>query len=194
MPVQAVVLAGSPRAGGNSDILAERLVAGLKEGGAAVELLRARDLKVSPCRACYYCSRTGECIQSDDMQQLYRLFSDSHRLCLVTPIFFCQTPSITQAIIERCQTLWTRKYHRHEALPTLAYPRQGLIVGVGGTRGPKVFDSLRCLARYWLDTVDIHDYQVLTYNNVDEKGAILQRPDALEEVYRAGLRLAVATP
>ncbi|MGQ9555942.1 MAG: hypothetical protein ACUVWR_17720, partial [Anaerolineae bacterium] len=70
----------------------------------------------------------------------------------------------------------------------------GLIVGVGGTRGPKVFDSLRCLARYWLDTVDIRDYQVLTYNNVDEKGAILQRPDALEEVYQAGLRLAADAP
>ncbi|MGQ9556151.1 MAG: flavodoxin family protein, partial [Anaerolineae bacterium] len=125
MPVKAVVLAGSPRVGGNSDILAERLVAGLRAGGAEVELLHARALKVGYCRACYYCSRTGECIQTDDMQRLYRLFSEGHRLCLVTPVFFCQTPSITQAIIERCQTLWTRKYHRHEALPELAYPRQG---------------------------------------------------------------------
>ena len=194
MPLRALVIGGSPRQGGNSDILAERLVAGLQEGGAAVEFLHARDLKVGNCRACYYCSRTGECTQKDDMQRLYQLFSESHRVCLVTPVFFCQTPSIAQAIIERCQTLWTRKYHRHEPVPQLEHPRQGLIVGVGGTRGPKVFDSLRCLARYWLDTMDIKDYEVLTYNNVDEKGAILQRPEALEEVYQAGLRLAAEVP
>lgn len=190
MAVRAVVIAGSPRKGGNSDILAERLVAGLRDGGADATLLHARDLAVAPCRACYYCSRTGECVTKDDAQRLFELLLTSHRVCLVTPVFFCQTPSITQAIIERCQTLWTRKYHRQEAPPVLDVPRRGLIVGVGGTRGPKVFDSLRCLARFWLDTMDVKDYRVLTYNDVDEKGAILQRPEALLEVYEAGLDLA----
>ncbi|MHB0875230.1 MAG: flavodoxin family protein [Anaerolineae bacterium] len=192
MAVKAVVIAGSPRKGGNSDILAGRLVAGLQQGGAAVELLHARDLNVAPCRACYYCSRSGECITKDDAQRLYELFLTSHRVCLVTPIFFCQTPAITQAIIERCQTLWTRKYHRHEEPPELDLPRRGLIVGIGGTRGSKVFDSLRCLTRFWFDTMNIRDYDVLTYNDVDEKGAILQRPEALQEVFEAGLRLAAA--
>ena len=190
MTVKALVIAGSPRKGGNSDILAERLVAGLTEGGAAVEFLHARDLKVKHCMACYYCSRAGECITKDDMQHVYDLMLSSHRVCLVTPIFFCQTPSITQAIIERGQALWTRKYHRHEQPPDLDLPRKGLIVGVGGTRGPKVFDSLRCLGRYWFDTMNMRDYNVLTYNNVDEKAAILQHPEALDEVYRAGLSLA----
>ena len=192
--VRAVVIAGSPRKGGNSDILADRLLAGLREGGAAVESLHARDLKVGHCRACYYCSRTGQCIQEDDMQRLYGLFLNSHRICLVTPVFFCQTPSITQAIIERSQTLWTRKYHRHEAIPPLEHPRRGLIVGVGGTRGPRVFDSLRCLARFWLNTMGISEYQVLTYNNVDERAAILQHPDYLQQVYEAGLSLAAPEP
>lgn len=192
MAVRALVIAGSPRKGGNSDILADRVVAGLSEGGATVEFLYARDLAVKECMACYYCSRTGQCITKDDMQRLYELFTGSHRVCLVTPVFFCQTPSITQAIIERCQTLWVRKYHRGEAPAPLEHARRGLIVGVGGTRGPKVFDSLRCLARFWFDTMDIKDYDVLTYNNVDEKAAILQHPEALEQVYRAGLKLAQA--
>ena len=190
MATRALVIAGSPRRGGNSDTLATRLVAGLRDAGAEVELLHARDLSVAPCRACYHCSRTGECITKDDAQRLYELFLTSHRICLVTPIFFCQTPAITQAIIERCQTLWTRKYHRHEEPPDLDLPRRGLIVGVGGTRGPKVFDSLRCLARFWFDTMNLKQYEVLTYNNVDEKGAILERPEALQEVYEAGVRLA----
>jgi len=192
MPVRAVVIAGSPRKGGNSDILAERLVAGLREGGAQVEFLHARDLRVGGCLACYSCARTGECVQKDDMPRLYDLFWHSHRVCLVTPVFFCQMPSITQAVIERCQTLWARKYRRDERAPELDLPRRGLIVGVAGTRGPKVFDSLHCLGRYWFDTMEITDYQVLTYNNVDEKGAILQRPEALQEVYEAGLGLAKA--
>ena len=188
--VRALVIAGSPRRGGNSDILAGRLVEGLREGRAEVELLFARDLNVAHCRACYHCSRTGQCIQEDDMQRLYELFLTRHRLCLVTPVFFCQAPSITQAIIERTQTLWVRKYHRKEEVPVLEHPRQGLLVAVGGTRGQRVFDGLRCAIRYWLDSVDIRSPHVLTCNAVDEKGAILQHPDFLQEVYETGLRLA----
>jgi len=192
--VKAVVIAGSPRHDGNSDILAGRLAAGLRAGGADVELISAREMRVGGCLACYHCARTGQCIQKDDMQHLYELLLDSHRVCLVTPIFFCQVPSICQAIIERGQALWARKYMRGERPPFLQYPRQGLAVAVGGTRGNKVFDGLRCAAHYWFDTMDISQYHVLTYGNVDEKGAILGRPEALEEVYQAGRALSMPEP
>ncbi len=191
MTVKALVIAGSPRKGGNSDILAERLVQGLEEGGAEVEFVHARDLKVAPCRECYYCSRSGECIQKDNMERIYQLLLSSHRVCLVTPIFFCQTPSIAQAIIERTQALWVRKYHRHESVPPLEYPRRGLVVAVAGSRGRKIFDGIHCLARYWLDSLDIADPRVLTFNDIDEKGAVLEHPDVLEEVREAGRRLAL---
>lgn len=190
MAVRALVIAGSPRKGGNSDVLAEKLVEGLNEGGAAVTLLHARDLNVAHCRACYYCSRAGECIIKDDMQQVGELLLSSHRICLVAPVFFCQLPSITQAIIERTQALWVRKYHRNERPPELDLPRKGLLVAVGGTRGAKIFEGPKCAARYWLDSVDISRPKVMTYNAVDERGAILQHPDYLQEVYEAGRRLA----
>lgn len=190
MAVRAVVIAGSPRKGGNSDIMAEYLVSGLRHGGAEVEVVYARDVNVSHCLACYHCSRTGQCIQRDDMQRLYDLFLHCHRICLVTPIFFCQVPSITQAIIERTQTLWVRKYHRREEVPPLEYPRQGLVAAVGATRGQRIFDGLRCAARYWLDSVGIESPRLLTYNGIDEKGAVRERPEVLEEMRQAGLRLA----
>jgi multimeric flavodoxin WrbA len=190
MAVRAVVIAGSPRKGGNSDIMADHLVSGLREGGAEVEFVYARDLNVGNCLACYYCSRTGQCIRKDDMVALYDLFLQSHRVCLVTPIFVCQTPSITQAIIERTQTLWSRKYHRHEDVPALEYPRQGLVAAVGATRGRTIFSGLRCAARYWLDTMGIESPRLLTYNGIDEKGAVRDHPEVLEEMHQAGLRLA----
>jgi len=188
--VRALVIAGSPRVGGNSDILAERLVAGLQDGAAVVEFVKARELSVSNCRACYYCSRAGRCITRDDMERLYELLLSCHRVCLVTPIFFCLIPSIAQAIVERTQALWVRRYHRGEDPPELEHPRQGLVIAVGGTRGQNIFAGVRCMARYWLDSAGFREVHVLTYNNVDEKGAIRNHPTALEEVYRTGLELA----
>jgi len=190
MSVKALVIAGSPRKGGNSDIMAEHLVRGLEEGGAAVTVLHARDLKVGHCLGCNACSRTGECVRRDDMQSLYGLLTHSHRVCLVTPIFFCLVPSITQAIIERCQTLWAHKYPLQRSLPELELPRQGLVAAVGGTHGKRMFDALRCTAHYWFDTLDVAHPHLLTYGGIDEKGAIREHPEVLEEVRQAGLRLA----
>lgn len=190
MSVKALVIAGSPRPGGNSDIMAEHLRQGLIEGSAEVTFLHARRLKVAHCLGCNDCTRTGQCVRQDDMQRLYELLSESHRICLVTPIFFCMVPSIVQAIIERSQTLWARKYRRNEPVPPLAYPRQGLVATVGGTRGKHIYDGLRCSARYWMDVMDIAEPHLLTYGQIDEKGAVRDRPEVLEEMYQAGLRLA----
>lgn len=189
MSVKALVIAGSPRRGGNSDIMAEHLVQGLQESGAAVTFLHSRDLQVAHCLGCNACSRTGECVRRDDMQQLYSLLTESHRVCLVTPIYFCLIPSITQAVIERCQTLWARKYPLKQPPAESNHPRQGLMAAVAGTRGRRIFGTLRCAAHYWFDTLGITRPHLLTYGGIDHKGAVREHPEVLEEMRQAGLRL-----
>ena len=67
---KVLVLAGSPRKGGNSDLLCDALIRGARESGNNAEKIYVQDLKIGSCRACYGCRGTGRCVQKDDMDTL----------------------------------------------------------------------------------------------------------------------------
>lgn len=55
MAKKIVVLAGSPRKGGNSDLLCDQFVLGATEAGHEVEPISIRDSKINYCTACDVC-------------------------------------------------------------------------------------------------------------------------------------------
>jgi multimeric flavodoxin WrbA len=50
---------GSPRIGGNSDILLDDALAGAKDAGAQVEKIILDKKKISGCKDCKKCNETG---------------------------------------------------------------------------------------------------------------------------------------
>ena len=56
---KVLILSGSPRKGGNSNILCDQFAKGAREAGSVVEKIRVADKKIAPCRACYYCRDHG---------------------------------------------------------------------------------------------------------------------------------------
>lgn len=68
---KVLILSGSPRKDGNSDILCNQFAKGALEAGNQVQVVRVADKKIAPCRACYYCrSHGGECVIKDDMAEV----------------------------------------------------------------------------------------------------------------------------
>ena len=57
--MKILVINGSPRAKGNSDLLCDEFIRGAEEAGNQVEKISLREKEISPCRACYACFRTG---------------------------------------------------------------------------------------------------------------------------------------
>lgn len=65
MGKRIVVLSGSPRKGGNTDMLAAAFIEGAKSAGDHVTLFRTADLNIGGCLGCGHCSREkGMCIVS----------------------------------------------------------------------------------------------------------------------------------
>lgn len=54
MSKRVLILSGSPRKGGNSDLLCDEFARGAQEAGHDVEKLRVAAKKVAPCSACCY--------------------------------------------------------------------------------------------------------------------------------------------
>lgn len=67
-----IVLSGSPRKGGNTDLLVDAFVKGAEKNND-VEVVSVADYKVNPCIGCNSCfDKEGhDCFQQDDMQAVY---------------------------------------------------------------------------------------------------------------------------
>ena len=71
MSKKVLILSGSPRKGGNSDLLCDEFLRGAQESGNQVEKVFLRSKKVAPCNACYYCKNSGgKCAIPDDMAEI----------------------------------------------------------------------------------------------------------------------------
>ena len=68
--MKVTVLVGSPRKGGNTELMVDEFVKGAKEVGHEVEKILLADKNVGGCKACEYCfAHDGECVQKDDMTE-----------------------------------------------------------------------------------------------------------------------------
>lgn len=100
--MNTLIIAGSPRDGMYSDRIAslcEEIVKG--------KLIHLREKRINVCHACDYCKeiKKGECIQKDDMTQLYRDVVSSDTIVIVSPIYWWQVTAQTKTFIDRLYAL-----------------------------------------------------------------------------------------
>ncbi len=183
---------GSPRRKGNTTLLLNQAVQGALDTGAQVEKIVLRDLKMSPCLEIYGCKETGRCAIQDDFQKVYDQLLASHGLMLASPIFFYTVSAHTKILMDRCQSLWVKKYWIDKIPRGQRDPRRkGLFISVGATRGKKVFDGTLLTLRYFFDVLDTELWKTLLYRELDLEGDVSKHPEYLQEAYEAGKALAL---
>ncbi len=104
---KVLILSGSPRKGGNSDILCDEFARGTKENGNIVEKIRIAEKNVGYCRACYYCAKhNGECVIKDDMAEILQKMIDADVIVLASPVYFYSIDAQLKAVIDRTVARW----------------------------------------------------------------------------------------
>ncbi len=181
-------LLASPRRGGNTEVLLDAFLKAASEAGAEVERVALRDLKISPCLEIYHCFKDGTCPIKDDMRELYGKLLSADVVVLASPVFFYSVSALAKAMIDRTQALWARRYHLNQDFPGPG--RQGVLLSVGATKGRLLFVGSRLVARYFFDAINVKYAAELLVRGVDEKGAILERPEVLAAAADLGRRLA----
>ncbi len=184
---------GSPRRKGNTSLLLKEAVRGAKEAGAQTEEVVLRDLDMSPCLEIYGCTKTGRCSVQDDFQDLYDQLLGCRGLMLASPIFFYTVSAHTKILMDRCQSLWVKKYWLEKRTSkTTDFKRKGLFISVGATKGKRLFEGTLLSVRYFFDVLDTELWRSLLYRNLDFEGDVLKHSEYLEEAYQAGKELAEA--
>lgn len=107
MSKKVLILSGSPRKNGNSDILCEQFAKGAKEAEHSVEKIYLQDLKIGGCLACYGCRNTGICVQKDDMSALLEKLVGADIIVLATPVYFYSMDGQMKTMIDRTLPRYT---------------------------------------------------------------------------------------
>jgi multimeric flavodoxin WrbA len=83
-----VAFIGSPRKGGNSELLANELLKAAEQEGAKTEVIRLAEYNLRPCDACMACRKTKKCRIEDDGEKLFNKIRDADGVVLATPVYF----------------------------------------------------------------------------------------------------------
>lgn len=191
--MKLIALLGSPRAGGNTELLLKEAVgAAEEEGYSSVILFSPAKMNISPCTNCGGCKDTGVCIIKDDMDEVYCAIRESERFILASPIFFFGLSAQIKALIDRCQAFWCEKYLLKRPIPEGPRGRKGLLLMAGGMKKEIGFKCGDVTATAFFRTISVPTHETLYYPGIDAKGAIRDHPTALADVYKAGKRLSLS--
>lgn len=191
--VKIIAIYGSPRRDGNSARLLKRAVEGARQEGAEVEEVILRDYKISPCMEIYHCIKDGKCAIRDDFPAILEKVEASTGIMLASPIFFYSVSAHTKIFMDRCQSLWVRKYWiEKQKMGESTDTRKGLFISVGATQGKKLFEGALLTVKYFFDVLNASMWKTVLCRGVDRRGEIEKYPEYLDEAYEAGRGLAIA--
>jgi multimeric flavodoxin WrbA len=191
--VKIIAVAGSPRRGGNTDTLLEQAISGAKSAGAEVELVILNQLKIAPCMACDRCFKKGRCAVKDDYPAICEKTLEADAVMLAAPVTFTNISGWAKAFIDRFQCLWALKYVLNQPvpLPPGGQKRRGIFLSTAGSPKTK-FDCTLSTVGSFFSTTDATFVGSMCVNAMDEKGAIAEHPELLQQAYALGVQLVAA--
>ena len=178
-------LQGSPRKKGNTDYLLNTFMQAAADHGALTHVIDTCRQEIVPCKELVVCEKKGYCPIDDEMSQdMYTLVRRANVIVAATPIFFYNATAQLKAFIDRCQTLWARKYKLRLRDP-LHHTRRGFVLSVAASRGKQLFDGLKLTMQYFFDATDAAYAGELTYRGIEKRGDMQDHPTVREEVTAA---------
>ncbi len=178
-------LNGSPRKKGNTHFLMSAFLSEAARRGARTRSIRVIDHNIVPCKELIVCEKKGFCPIDDDMKhEIYALLREADIILLASPVFFYNVTAQLKALIDRCQTLWARKYRLKLTDPARKH-RKGYLLATGATQGRNLFEGMKLTAQYFFDAVGADFSGSLTYRGIEGPKDMSNHPTVLTDVNAA---------
>jgi multimeric flavodoxin WrbA len=100
----AAAISGSPRRGGNTDIMLGKILDSLKGNGWETKLIGAGGKPIRGCTACYACwkNKNMQCaVKSDEFNGIFAEMAKADAIIIGSPTYFTDVTAETKAVIDR---------------------------------------------------------------------------------------------
>lgn len=150
MKKNILVLTGSPRTGGNSDLLADAFIKGATRAGHDVVKCKAGNKNIMGCKACDTCFSNGKpCSFDDDFNSIAFLIERADVIIFTTPLYGFTFSTQLKAVIDRMYSFIIGKKELKI--------KESMLLVCGGANDESKFDGIistyRMIAQYqkWTD-------------------------------------------
>jgi multimeric flavodoxin WrbA len=172
-------LVGSPRKGGNTDLLVSAVLYGAGASNHEIEKLFLYDVDISPCVDCRGCKKgTFQCVLKDGMKLLYPKLEEADVIVFGTPLYWYGPTAKMKLMLDRLRPYVASKKLKGKKAVLVVPSEEGA-------------DTCSCL-------VGMFDLS-LKYLGVSlagkilakasEKGEVRGQPNVLDEAFRLGKAL-----
>ena len=181
-----IIVKGSPRKKGNSNILAESLAKGAKASNAEVEEFFLQNMDIKPCNACDACIRKPEngCVIEDDMQILYPKLRAADSIVIASPIYWFNMSGQTKIFIDRFYGLIEPNNHALR-------DKKIVIILTYGDSNEKTSGAVNAINSF-KDTFRYIGANIvgILHGTAMEAGEIIQNEKLVDEAYKLGEKIA----
>ncbi len=174
-------IVGSPRRGGNTDILVDAVLDGAKARGASAEKVILSDLDIAPCEACDGCKDRGECITLDAMEELFSRMFASDVWVLGTPVYWWGPSAQFKAFLDR----WYSQVQRAEDKARFKGRRIILAIPMGDAE-PRTARNVVGMMEDALHYVKAELFATILAPGASDMGDVRRMDDVMSAARRAG--------
>lgn len=191
--MKIVGFCGSPRKGGNTDVVLSEFLRGAESAGATVEKIYLNDLNLRPCQACDCCKTEGAytgCVLPDDMSALYDKLIASDGFMVGCPVY-CFGPSAqAKTFIDRWYAL---SYIEAGKYQSVIRGKKMAIALLYGDRNPFTSGAMNAYAML-RDEAEWCELELsgVIYGSASDPGEIRHNSQVMAEAFELGRRLAQA--
>ena len=107
--MEVLGISGSPRQGGNTEVLIKHALEPFRERDWSVVEFLLSSCSVAPCDGCDICWETGECAIRDDMNLLYEKFDSCDAIIIGSPVYYRNVSAQLKAVFDRHHALYQNK-------------------------------------------------------------------------------------
>jgi len=177
--MKILALIGSPRQGGNTDLLIDKMLNGAKSKGYTTTKLYLYDYNISLCTDCRKCKKGDYiCCINDEMSTIYELMESADVIVFGTPIYWYGPTAKMKMLIDRMRPFVENKKLEGKQAVIVAPSAEGPVAC-----GPmlEMFDKMFV----YLKVERVGTVFVKAYN----KGEIAKNKEELDKVLELGASL-----
>ena len=188
-------IGGSPRKGGNSDILLKQLLKGARDEGIATEEIQLRDYQFQPCIGCERCRKDKRCTGlQDGMQLIYPKIREAGGMVLISPIYSYNVTALMKSFIDRLYCFYNFSDERPGYWSSqLANQGRKAIIAVVGEQATREEGGMDLTFETMRRSIKALGYEVideLPVLGIFHKGKVKEYPQYLDEAEELGRQLA----
>lgn len=99
--MKVLLLNGSPRLNGNTEIALKEIATTLEKEGIETELIQVGNKAIRGCMACGGCRKIGKCVFDDGVNEIVEKFANSDGLIVGSPVYYASANATLIALLDR---------------------------------------------------------------------------------------------